>query len=111
MKSISPIKERITDCGVLTADNEHCFNQTFTIDIDLKKESMVTLYFKDYDKQNRRQAVEMFDLGSLELISPVKVIKNFSNGIYLSFSYNKSIRFRINQIRGINAVLNGIYFD
>lgn len=104
-------KEIVRDNGVLTTnDYQACF-QTFTIDIYLRQAATVTLYFNDYDDENRRQAVEMFDLESLELITPIKVIKDFSKGKYLSFFYNKPLRFRINQIRGINAVLNGIFFD
>jgi len=33
------------------------------------------------------------------------------NGVYLRYSYNNSIRFRINHVRGADAVLSAIFFD
>jgi hypothetical protein len=111
VEKIVPNKEVLRERGVLTTNDYIACFQTFTMDIYLRKACMVTLHFVDDDRQGRRQAVEMFDLETLELIAPLKVIRDFSEGKYLSFYYNKPLRFRINQIRGVNAVLNGIYFD
>jgi alpha-L-rhamnosidase len=65
----------------------------------------------DWDGTARSLGVEMFDLDTLELISPVKVLKNYSGGVYMVYSYNKSIWFIIYQIRGANATMSGIFFD
>ena len=91
-------------------NNAACY-QTFTVDIDLKKETeyTVALYFVDWDRQGRRMAIEMFDGETLNLVAPVKVIDNCTDGVYMIYKYNKSARFRIDQIRGENAVLNGIF--
>jgi len=38
-------------------------------------------------------------------------LTNFSGGAYLVYTYNKSAKFRIDHVRGDNAVLSGIFFD
>ena len=53
----------------------------------------------------------MLDASTLNLIAPVRIVTDFYGGKYLVFSYNKSAKFRINQVRGDNAVLSGIFFD
>jgi|GEM_PF-3381204 len=45
------------------------------------------------------------------MIAPVQVVDRFDGGKYLIFSYNKSAKFRIDQVRGDNAVLSGLFFD
>jgi len=86
---------------------------TFTCTIDIKgvKNHQVSLYFVDWDKKRRKISVEMFDAATSNLIAPVKIVENSIGGTYLKFAYNKSVKFRINMVRGDNAVLNGIFFD
>jgi len=55
--------------------------------------------------------VEMFDAATLNLVAPVKVVSNFYGGSYLLYAYNQSAKFRIDQVRGDNAVLSGVFFD
>ncbi len=88
-------------------------DQTMTIDITIKHQQTfrVALYFVDWDNAGRRTAVEMFDLQTKKLVAPVKMVKNYSGGKYIVFEYNKSVRFRVNQVRGVEAVLSGIFFD
>jgi len=71
----------------------------------------VALYFVDWDNQGRREAVEMMDAETLNLVAPVKVVKGFGGGCYLVYSYNKSVKFRFNKIRGDIVTLSGIFFD
>lgn len=86
---------------------------TFTSTIDIKdtRDFKVSLYFVDWDNKGRKIAVEMFDAASSKLITPVKIVENCVGGTYLTYSYNKSVKFRINMVRGDNAVLSGIFFD
>ncbi|WP_214072998.1 alpha-L-rhamnosidase C-terminal domain-containing protein [Mucilaginibacter sp. dw_454] len=86
---------------------------TFTSTIAVKgtHEYKVSLYFLDWDMKGRKIAIEMFDAANLKLIAPVKVVKDFTGGAYLTYTYNKSAKFRINLVRGDNAVLSGIFFD
>jgi alpha-L-rhamnosidase len=89
--------------------------QTMTVDIETKASAFlafrIALYFVDWDDGNRTSAVEMFDLESKKLISPLKIVSNYKGGRYLVYSYHQSCRFRINQVRGENAVLSGVFFD
>jgi hypothetical protein len=84
---------------------------TFTLSTLGIRNYQVALYFVDWDNRDRRLAVEMFDANTLNLIAPVKVVTNFYGGCYLVYSYDQSAKFRIDQVRGDNAVLSGIFFD
>ncbi|MDP4252216.1 MAG: hypothetical protein Q8918_19115, partial [Bacteroidota bacterium] len=87
--------------------------QTMTIDV-VAKDSLnhvLSLYFLDYDRRDRRSAVEVFNLNNLNIIAPVQMLRNYGNGKYLSFRCRGSIRIRINQVRGPNAAVSGLFFD
>ena len=87
--------------------------QTMTIDIRLKRNEpfQLSLYFLDLDRQDRRSAIELFDLKTLNIIAPVEMVRNYEQGKYVTFSYNQSVRIRINHVRGKNAAVSGIFFD
>ncbi len=100
----------------LGAYHSHKFancGQCFVFDIKMKdkQKHKISLYFCDYDKQDRKLTVDAFDGDSLELIAPVVMVDKFHKGIYVTYEYNNSIRFRINAVKGDNAVLNAIFFD
>jgi hypothetical protein len=84
-----------------------------TIDITLKENHPyhLSVYFLDWDKQSRRSAIELFDLKTLNIIAPVAMVRDYEQGKYISFTYNKPVRIRINQVRGKNAAVSGIFFD
>ena len=84
---------------------------TATIRIAGTREYQVALYFVDWDHHGRRQAVEMFDADTLKLVAPVQVVDDFAGGAYLVYSYNKSAKFRFNNVRGNSVTLSGIFFD
>jgi len=86
---------------------------TFTFNVNLISDHdyQVSLYILDWDKKGRQIGVEMFDAKTLNLIAPVQIVKNCTGGAYLTYTYNKSAKFRINLVRGDNAVLSGIFFD
>ena len=84
---------------------------TFTVALNNIHDYQISLYFLDWDDRGRKIAVEMFDAKTLNLIAPVRIVKNCRGGAYLTYSYNKSAKFRINLVRGDNAVLIGIFFD
>lgn len=87
--------------------------ETMTVDVDMKAPGphQIVLYFIDWDKKNRRLAVEMFDRDTLDRIAPVQLVSNFENGKYLVLTCDKSVRFRIDRVRGDNATLSGILFE
>lgn len=104
------------ESGNLFPRNAACYSNsdqtmTVTIGIDGTREYQVALYFVDWENQGNRIAVEMFDAETLNLIAPVKLVKNYSKGAYLVYSYNKSVKFRIDKVRGGNLSLSGLFFD
>ena len=84
---------------------------TFTAHLNRTQNYQIALYFLDWEDEGISQAIEMFDAETLTLISPVKKISDFKGGKYLIFNYNKSVKFRINKIRGKRSNLSGIFFD
>jgi len=86
-------------------------DMTFTINCTASRNYQVALYFVDWENEGRRLAVEMHDANTLNLIAPVQVVTNFSGGCYLVYAYKQSAKFRIEHVRGDNAVLSGIFFD
>ena len=105
--------EPIRNVGQLYTGDPVACQQTMTVDVEVieNQKYKVALYFLDWDRMGRRQAVEVYDLKTLNRIAPVEIVKNFEQGKYLIYDCAQSARFRINQIRGKNAVLNAIFFD
>jgi len=118
-------KNGVTDKRVLSKDttntgsrNAACWYSSdcppsfsFNVSVTGTKEYQIALYFVDWDNKDRRVSVEMIDATTLNLIAPVRIVTDFYGGKYLVFSYTKSAKFRINQVRGDNSVLSGIFFD
>lgn len=97
----------------LYAMNADQVGYTFTSTIAIKgtHDYKVSLYFVDWDNNGRQIAIEMFDANTNDLIAPVKIVRNCLGGAYITYSYNRSVKFRINMVRGSNAPLSGIFFD
>lgn len=108
----SPSTETKTAAAIITKDPDATY-QTMTMDIKLKENHpyYLSMYFLDFDKQDRRSAIEIFDLETLNIIAPVEMIRHYEQGKYVSFTFNKSVRIRINHVRGKNAAVSGIFFD
>jgi len=101
------------NAACLYTDKDVGGRNTMTFDINTTgtRNYQVALYFVDWDNNGRRLAVEMFDANTLDLVAPVKVVTNFFGGKYLVYTYDRSAKFRIDHVRGDNAVLSGIFFD
>ena len=99
--------------GCIHTNDPVACEQTMTVDINVSKQHSyrVALYFVDWDNKARRTAVEMFDLQTKKLLTPEKIVADYRGGKYLVFKYDNSVRFRIDQVRGVNASLCGIFFD
>jgi len=84
-----------------------------TIDIAMKRPQpcRLSLYFVDWERCGRRSAIEIFDLDNKQLLAPVHIVRNYDEGKYVSFNIDRPVRIRINQVRGKNAALSGIFFD
>ena len=98
--------------ALLTGDPAPC-QQSIVLDVGLKarREFQFALYFLDFDRRGRRVAVELFDMDSRKLIAPVKVFPELGGGTYAVYACQQSVRIRVNQVRGDNASLSGIFFD
>jgi len=99
--------------GYIMTGNPRAVLQTMVADVTLKRDHpfRLALYFLDADRQQRRMAVELFDLETRKQIAPTELVEDFTGGRYLVYEYNRSCRVRVNHIRGGDAILNGIYFD
>ncbi len=86
-------------------------SMAFTVRCKETRPYQIALYFVDWDRAGRSLGVSMHDADTLDLIASQKVVEDFAGGKYLIYSYNKSATFRIEQVRGDNAVLSGIFFD
>ncbi len=98
--------------AIITRDPIPC-EQTMTIDIPCRKKQnyKVSLYFVDWDQQNRRTAIEIFDLDNKKLLMPVYMVRDYAGGKYVTYSLDRPVRIRIDQVRGVNAALSGMFFD
>jgi len=110
---LSPSDSKSRSLGaVTTRDPSPCY-QTMTVDIQCKSNRTyrLSLYFVDWERDRRRSAIEVFDLANRKLLMPVTMVRNYENGKYLTFTFDRSVRIRINQVRGMNAALSGIFFN
>jgi hypothetical protein len=98
--------------GIFTDDPRPTW-QTMTVDIHVKEdmEFEVALYFLDWEDRGRRSGIELFDLESRELIAPVQIVHDYREGRYMVYRCDRSVRFRINHVRGPNASLSALFFD
>jgi hypothetical protein len=99
--------------GAITTQDAKLTWQTMTVDVRLKTGHPYTLsiYCVDRDRQQRRSAIEIFDLETLRLVAPVAMVRHYEQGKYVTFTFNKSVRIRIDQVRGKNAAVSGLFFD
>ena len=103
------IKEGDTESYGTNYDN--ICAQTFTVDIKLKRKHKYTVALRfAANAPNCCLAVEMFDAKNLNLIAPVKVLKDYCGGALMIYEYDRSVRFRIDHVRGDYVSLGGIYF-
>ena len=73
------------------------------------KERAVSLYFMDWDRQNRVQQVEVLD--GAGAVRDTFTVENFINGKHLILRVKGFVKVRIKKVSGVNAILNGIFFD
>jgi subtilisin family serine protease len=71
---------------------------------------VVTLYMADYNRRNRVQRVEVLDPTSGALLD-TRVIRDFRNGVYVSYVTSSSVRFRVTNLAGDSPVVSGVFFD
>ncbi len=99
--------------GGLRTRNPEPTKQTFTVDVYLREPRTfeLSVYCVDWDREGLQQAFELHNADNGEMIAPVRILRDFGNGVYLTYRYHDSVRIRVNHVRGTNAVLNGVFFD
>lgn len=111
--ALEPVSGRNRLAAAIVTQSPRACYQTMTVDVNVhtNKYYRLSLYFLDWDDKSRRSAVEIFDLNTLELLSPEILIKNYKGGKYLSVQCTGPVRIRINDVRGKNAAISGLFFD
>ena len=86
---------------------------SFNVDVNITdgKEHEVTMYFMDWEGAGRRQKVEVLRASDGAVLDTRTFGTDFQRGVYQSWNVKGNVRFRITRTAGINAVLNGIFFD
>eukprot|EP00048_Salpingoeca_helianthica_P004759 m.80649 g.80649 ORF g.80649 m.80649 type:complete len:921 (+) comp13333_c0_seq4:81-2843(+) len=99
--------------GIHATQNPSACLQTIVFDIILSQPVAykVTLYVVDWYRLGTRQVIEMRDPTSYNIIAPTQMVSDFGEGVYLTYAYNSSARFRINQVRNGDAVVSAVFFD
>jgi len=91
-----------------------CF-PTMSIDISANGSQPATykmaLYVIDWDSGGRAESLDVFDLNTLKRLTRTEVVKSFVGGAYLVYTVDRSVRIRIDHLRGSNIVISGIFFD
>lgn len=80
--------------------------------VEIKSDALLhrlALYFIDWDRAGRRQRVEILD-GATDVLDRRDVL-NFSEGVWLVYEFQGSIKLRLTKLAGPNAVLSAIMFD
>lgn len=72
--------------------------------------NQVSFYFVDFDRKGREQLLELFEIGTGEILGR-EVISNFEAGRYSIWDVQGNVGARIINLAGPNAVLSGIFFD
>lgn len=94
-------------------------NQVPTMSFDIKTAAdapagttyQYAFYFADYDSRGRRQTVQLMDLETLSDVSPTQLVDDFTEGVWLVWQYHRSVRIRVNLVRGTNNVISAVAFD
>ncbi len=75
-----------------------------------KRPFQVSVYVADCSPGGRSLSIDAIDFETKKFIAPSVRVDDLSGGVYLTFSYDKSITLVCNNIRGDNAVINGLFF-
>jgi len=101
-----------TAAAIYTQDPEPTY-QTMFADIAAQngRDYTLALYFLDWDGLGRSVGVQIIDPVSLKQLAPVQVVRNYRDGLYLSYRCTGPVRVRVDTITKPNATLSGIFFS
>lgn len=93
---------------------------TYAVDIPFTASPPTTflmaVYAVDWDTRGRRETLALLDLKTLNPISPIQGLKDFTEGVWVvwrlfSNATASGVRLRVSQTRGDNAVVSAILFS
>ena len=96
-------------------DSQNCiaackFGREFTIDVTLGgEEKTVSFYFLDWDTTRRCMTIQAIDPENKKVLNE-QTVKNFHDGIYLSYAVKGHVQFKITKVTGGNIVISGVFF-
>ena len=84
---------------------------SFSIDLNITDtaQHMVSLYCVDWDRNDRRQKIEVLDSNGT-VLNTQALTSDFTNGVYLSWNVTGHVVFRVTRTGGSNAVVSGLFF-
>jgi hypothetical protein len=84
----------------------------FTLDISLTdgKEHEVSLYAVDFDRQGRKQRVDVLDADT-QAVLDTQGMSDFGDGRFLSWSVTGHVVIRVAWVDGPNSVASGLFFS
>jgi hypothetical protein len=90
------------------------YQRSFDVEVEITdgQTHQVSLYFVDWDSQNRAQriaAIEMSDPNGT--LKDYRLVDSFSGGIYLTYNISGRVIFRVWRESAADAVLSGIFFQ
>jgi len=105
--------EHSRNLGAICTRDPICCYQSTPVDIRCRERIpyQLAIYFVDWERMGRQTGVEIFDLETSEMLVPTQVVRNYEDGKYLIFQLDRSVRIRIDQIRGENAMMSALFFD
>ena len=81
------------------------------IDLLFSVSYLMSLYLCDWDNNYRKQTIHIFDMDTLNIIAPIVYNADYFGGKWIQYKLDRSVRIRMNFVRGTNAILSGIFFD
>ncbi len=64
------------------------------IDVEVPKETLISLYFADYQEKNCQEVIDVIDVHTKRILAS-QLLNDFAEGTYLSFAVNGHVQFRI----------------
>jgi hypothetical protein len=96
-------------------DDQNCvaackYGSGFTIDVTVEGEAKtVSFYCLDWDTTDRSMTIQAIDPENKKVLNE-QTVKNFHDGIYLSYTVKGHVQFKITKVTGENIVISGVFF-
>ena len=100
-----------TDSTILAARYAETVNHPWWFSLDVgEEEKNVSIYFLDGDTQNRKFILNVIDNATGDKYD-VQTLQNFSDGKWLTWKIKGKVKFQMDSLEGLGAVVSGIFFN